>query len=131
MASAVVGLVLLVGVVMALASSGGSSGRARKVGDDSTRPVTIRVEAELTTCWTVTLTSTASNGGPDQSSHEGCGNGSYALGSGIGRNASVLRKVNRARPLDHSPLTAVLIVDGKEKSRQTTTDALGYVILTP
>jgi hypothetical protein len=80
--------------------------------------VTVRVEAAPTTCWT------GSFGG---ASREGCGNGEFSAQESFITTAYFSKKSDFMKPDDTGPLTLVLLVDGMERERRTTTADGGSV----
>lgn len=75
-------------------------------------PVTVRVEAAPTTCWTGTFAG---------ASREGCGNSEFSAQESFITTASFAKKSDYVKPDDTSALTLVLLVDGVERERRTTT----------
>jgi hypothetical protein len=124
-AGVVIGGIVLIVLIAALIG-----GAAKKVTDDSKTPASVNIEAAPSVCWLVTLTGSNSSG-LAQNQQEGCGNGTFNLGTGLGRNVVVTKKPNLNNPNEASTLTAVLIVDGKEKTRQSTNAMGGSVTLSP
>jgi len=117
----VLGLFVFTGACVAVIG-----GAANEVVEDSEKPATVRVEAAPDVCWLVTLTSSGGEaGGLGQNQQEGCGTGSFELSGGLGRNAIVNKRSGAG------PLTAILVVDGEEKARQTTNAEFGSVTVSP
>ncbi|MDP8975821.1 MAG: DUF4190 domain-containing protein [Actinomycetota bacterium] len=85
------------------------------------RTVTARVEAAPTTCWTGTFAG---------ASREGCGNREFSAQESFLTSASFSKKSDFTKPDDSSPLTLVLLVDGTERERRTTTADGGSVTAT-
>lgn len=87
----------------------------------------IRIEAARDVCYLITLTggSQVTGGGLGQDHQDGCGSATYPLGAGLGRNAIVSKRSGTGS------LTAVLVVDGDERSRRTTTAESPAVTLSP
>lgn len=112
-----------VGILGAILTFGFLAALDEEFDEKSDDPATVTITAAPTTCYVVTLTS--SSGGISQSQQEGCGVRSFPLGQGLGRNVIVTKKD------DPGALTAVLVVGGEEKDRQSTGAAFGSVTLSP
>ncbi len=80
--------------------------------------VTVRVEAAPTTCWT---------GNFAGASRQGCGNAEFSAQENFITHASFSKRSDFSKPDDTSPLTLVLLVDGVERERRTTTADGGSV----
>jgi hypothetical protein len=80
--------------------------------------VVVRVEASPGTCWSGTFAG---------ASREGCGRAEFSAQERFLTTASFTKKTDFVPPADTSPLTLVLLVDGVEKERRTTTADGGSV----
>jgi len=80
--------------------------------------VTARVEAAPTTCWTGSFAG---------ATREGCGTAELSAQENFITYASFSKKSDFMKPDDTSPLTLVLLVDGVERERRTTTADAGSV----
>ncbi len=80
--------------------------------------VTVRIEAPARTCWT---------GNFAGASREGCGNAEFSAQESFITTAYFSKKSDFVQPDDASPLTLVLLVDGMERERKTTTADAGSV----
>ena len=118
----VVGGILLTILTGALMDAG-----VNEAEKDSKKLAEIRIETARDVCYLVTLSggSQATGGGLGQDHQDGCGSATYPLGAGLGRNAIVWKRSGAG------PLTAVLVVDGDEKSRETTNADSPAVTLSP
>ena len=118
----VVGGILLIVLIGALMDAG-----VNDAEKESKKLAEIRIQTGRDVCYLITLTggSQATGGGLGQDHQDGCGSATYPLGAGLGRNAIVSKRSGRGS------LTAVLVVDGEEKSRQTTNAESPAVTLSP
>lgn len=113
-AAGVVGTLLL--VILAAAVDEGIDEAADAFNER--HAVTVRVEAPARTCWTGTFAG---------ASREGCGNAEFSAQESFITTAYFSKKSDYVRPDDTSPLTLVLLVDGMERERKTTTADGGAV----
>lgn len=122
-AGIVLGAVGLLGAILIAILAAAVGEGAQELGKslNEKHPVTARVETAPTTCWTGTFAG---------ASREGCGNSEFSAQESFITTAYFSKKSDFMKPDDTGPLTLVLLVDGMERERRTTTADGGSVNVT-